>query len=179
MARLNAGVAVLLLPLSLWGQTRVQQAGVCSRCHVVSVLEWNLSRHSKVEVNCQACHGPSKGHVANERDEVKPDRIPHGAAIAGLCRTCHVSGCPKTARTADCQTCHHVHALVNPQQPPTSPYSFRMLTRVLRVTSWPNSACNLMYFRCVRIFGRHAGQLDVSFGKTMFGKTIDILWSLH
>jgi formylglycine-generating enzyme required for sulfatase activity len=86
---------------------------------VESVLEWIMSRHSKVEVNCQACHGLSQGHVVNERDEVKPDRIPHGAAIAGLCRTCHVSGCPKTAQTADCQSCHHVHALVNPQQTPT------------------------------------------------------------
>jgi formylglycine-generating enzyme required for sulfatase activity len=85
---------------------------------VVAVLEWGVSRHSKQGINCQACHGASKGHVVNERNEVKPDRIPHGAAIASLCATCHASGCPKTRQTTDCQSCHHVHALVNPKQAP-------------------------------------------------------------
>src|SRR5712692_9874724 len=104
MARLRATIIVFLLPLSLRGQTQIKQAGVCSRCHVVSVLEWTISRHSKVGANCQACHGLSQDHVTNERDEVKPDRIPHGAAIAGLCRNCHTAGCPKTTETASCET---------------------------------------------------------------------------
>lgn len=120
MARLRPPIIFMLLQLPLWGQTPIEQAGVCSRCHVASVLEWTTSRHSKVGVNCQACHGPSQGHVTNERDEVKPDRIPHGAAIAGLCRNCHAAGCPKTAETASCETCHHVHALVNPKQDKSS-----------------------------------------------------------
>ena len=116
MARLTAIVVVLLLPLSLWCQTQTKEAGVCSRCHVVSDLEWGLSQHAKVGTNCQSCHGLSQGHITNERDEVKVDRIPHGAAIAGLCRNCHTAGCPKTARTVSCETCHHVHALVDPNQ---------------------------------------------------------------
>jgi formylglycine-generating enzyme required for sulfatase activity len=116
MKRMTSAVVLLLFPLSLWGQAQIKQAGVCGRCHVVSVLEWSISRHSKGGTNCQACHGPSQGHVTNERNEIKPDRVPHGAAIADLCQDCHSSGCPKTAQTAACETCHHVHALVNPKQ---------------------------------------------------------------
>ena len=57
---------------------RLREAGVCSRCHVAQVLEWSTSRHTAAGVACQNCHGSSKGHVANERNEVKPDRLPHG-----------------------------------------------------------------------------------------------------
>ena len=59
-----------------------KKAGVCARCHVVSVLEWGISGHVVEDIHCQKCHGSSRGHVANERNEVKPDRRPRGAAIA-------------------------------------------------------------------------------------------------
>ena len=98
MARLTSTVVLLLFPLSLWGQAQIKQAGVCARCHVVSALEWSISRHAKVGTNCQACHGPSQGHVTNERDEVKPDRIPHGAAIAGLCQVATLRDVPRRPR---------------------------------------------------------------------------------
>ena len=91
-------------------------AGVCARCHVVSVLEWGVSKHVAADTNCQKCHGPSKGHVANERNEVKPDRLPRGPLIARTCIGCHDDGCPKTLQTNTCQKCHHVHALVNPNE---------------------------------------------------------------
>ncbi len=122
MQHVISAVIVLLFPVSLWGQAQAQigQAGVCGRCHVVSVLEWSISKHSKVGTNCQACHGTSQGHVKNERNEVEPDRIPHGAAIAGLCERCHTAGCPKTAQKSGCETCHHVHALVSPKQAQTA-----------------------------------------------------------
>jgi formylglycine-generating enzyme required for sulfatase activity len=94
----------------------LDHAGVCSRCHVSSSLEWGISKHSKAGTNCQSCHGESLSHVANEQDAIKPDRRPRGAAIAPLCETCHNAGCPKTKQTADCQSCHQVHALVNPKQ---------------------------------------------------------------
>ncbi|MCH7687288.1 MAG: SUMF1/EgtB/PvdO family nonheme iron enzyme, partial [Planctomycetes bacterium] len=98
-----------------------KKAGVCARCHVVSVLEWGISGHVAEETDCQKCHGPSRGHVANERNEVKPDRRPRGAAIAKqLCSTCHKTGCPETLQVQSCQKCHHVHALINPSKPPTT-----------------------------------------------------------
>lgn len=90
-------------------------AGVCARCHVISVLEWGISGHFTADTgtDCKSCHGPSAGHVANERNEVKPDRLPREAQIAKTCMGCHDAGCPKTLDAASCQKCHHVHALVN------------------------------------------------------------------
>ena len=101
-------------------RSEFESAGVCARCHVVSVLEWGISGHAEVETNCQECHGASRGHVANERNEVKPDRLPRGDAVARqLCLTCHDAGCPDTMEVQSCQKCHHMHALINPDKPPT------------------------------------------------------------
>ena len=98
-------------------QPKFATAGVCARCHVVSVLEWSVSGHPQAETTCQKCHGASLGHVANERNEVKPDRLPRGEAIAGqLCMTCHETGCPDTKQVQSCQKCHHVHALIHPTE---------------------------------------------------------------
>lgn len=95
---------------------QIKQAGVCSRCHVAQVLEWSAgTRHVSAGTTCQSCHGPSAGHVANERNQVKPDRLPQGDfAVAALCASCHGSGCPKTSQKTGCQSCHHPHALSNP-----------------------------------------------------------------
>jgi len=99
-------------------QADFKAAGVCARCHVVSVLEWGISRHVAAKTTCQKCHGPSKEHVANERNEVKPDRLPRGAQIARACTSCHEAGCPKTQQAVSCQKCHHVHALIDPAKRP-------------------------------------------------------------
>lgn len=108
---------LLLLPLAGWAQqSDLKQAGVCSRCHVVSVLEWQISAHVAAGTACIQCHGPSEAHVANERNEVSPDRIPRGPAAAGLCMTCHTAGCPTTQKTADCVSCHSPHTLTSPEQ---------------------------------------------------------------
>ena len=101
--------------------TEFKQAGVCARCHVISVLEWGISAHVEAEADCRKCHGPSRGHVDNERNEIKPDRLPRGEAIAKkLCADCHETGCPETLQVQTCKKCHHVHALINPSQPPTA-----------------------------------------------------------
>ncbi len=115
-------VAVLLAVETLCAQKaqdpRFQAAGVCARCHVVSVLEWGASRHFRAGTGCVECHGASVRHVADERNNVKPDRIPRdAAATAKLCLMCHAAGCPKTQRKDACGTCHHVHALVNAERP--------------------------------------------------------------
>ncbi len=67
---------------------RLKQAGVCARCHVISVVEWSMSGHPKAGTDCVACHLTSKGHVADERNNVKPERLPRGEQIAALCATC-------------------------------------------------------------------------------------------
>lgn len=107
-------VAVLCAPAV--AQDNLKQAGVCSRCHVVSVLEWQISAHVDAGTSCQSCHGPSAAHVANERNEVSPDRIPRGATADGLCSTCHAQGCPSTQRTANCLECHNQHSLTKSEQ---------------------------------------------------------------
>ena len=112
----------LVLPAAAQNTTdpsRFRQAGVCSRCHVAQVLEWTTSGHPAASVDCQRCHGPSRGHVVDERNVVKPDQFPHGApakAVDGLCQSCHTEGCPKTSRRDACQSCHHPHALFNPNE---------------------------------------------------------------
>lgn len=95
-----------------------RKAGVCGRCHVISVVEWGISRHSTAGTDCVACHGASKGHIVDERNNIKPERVPHTAAIASLCADCHKEGCPKSKHKAGCETCHNVHALVDPNKPP-------------------------------------------------------------
>ncbi|MBL8241582.1 MAG: SUMF1/EgtB/PvdO family nonheme iron enzyme [Bryobacterales bacterium] len=103
-------LAGLIFALTVAAQSpQLKQAGVCSRCHVAQVLEWSVAtKHVAAQTNCQSCHGKSDGHVVNERNQVKPD-VP----VPG-CQTCHNQGCPKTKRTQDCQSCHHSHALSNP-----------------------------------------------------------------
>lgn len=102
------------------GQTdeRLREAGVCARCHVVSVVEWSMSGHPKAGTDCVACHGKSQGHIIDERNNIKPEVLPHGERIAGLCATCHSGGCPDTKSTTNCQTCHHVHALIDARKAP-------------------------------------------------------------
>ena len=95
-------------------QKSIKSTGSCGRCHVASVLEWTVSKHRSSGVDCAACHGASKGHIIDERNNVKPERIPRGPAIAALCTTCHSGGCPTSKATVGCQGCHHPHALVNP-----------------------------------------------------------------
>lgn len=114
-----AGLIALLWPLLLGAQQpspQLKQAGVCSRCHVAQVLEWSAAaKHTQAGTACQSCHGASAAHVANERNQVKPDRLPRTAAeFTALCATCHTAGCPKSLKKTDCQSCHHPHALANP-----------------------------------------------------------------
>lgn len=144
-----------------------QQAGVCARCHVVQVLEWSASKHTRAATTCQGCHGPSAGHVANERNQVKPDRLPQTApAIAALCATCHAQGCPNTKKQTDCQTCHHPHALANPDvrqmRPTAAPavdqrFSQHMTEgeRQVKLRNW--RAARDAFAEAVRITPNHRG----------------------
>ena len=120
MGRLNLSLALLLAAVGTAAAQQptpeIVQAGSCGRCHISSVLEWGLSLHQKKGTDCVACHGASQGHIIDERNNVKPERIPRGAAIASLCATCHTAGCPKSKQTANCQTCHHPHALLDPNK---------------------------------------------------------------
>jgi formylglycine-generating enzyme required for sulfatase activity len=84
------------------------------------MVEWGYSGHRLAGTDCKTCHGTSRGHVIDERNNVKPDAIPRQAAVAGLCIKCHADGCVKSKETGSCQKCHHPHALVDPRKPPTT-----------------------------------------------------------
>ena len=100
------------LPLAAQpAQPQSDGAGSCARCHIGTTVEWNISKHRSAGVTCVRCHGASEGHVVEERNHVKPERTPQGAAIGPFCRECHTD-----QRQAPCQTCHHVHALVDPRK---------------------------------------------------------------
>lgn len=121
MNTVKAGLILLFAWTALSQETSDairQQAGDCARCHVISVVEWGYSGHRPSGATCLDCHGPSAGHVRDERNNVKPDRLPRQEAIAGLCRECHEEGCPHAKESNACQRCHHVHALVDPRKPP-------------------------------------------------------------
>jgi len=125
MARMMTAAFLLAAAMApAWPQAapdaQLKQAGVCARCHVISVVEWGITRHQQAGTGCVDCHGASRGHVIDERNNVKPDRLPRAAAIARLCVTCHAAGCPKSKRADACQNCHHVHALVDPNKPPAT-----------------------------------------------------------
>ena len=91
---------ILLTPMAALAQAGQKQdltgsGGLCAPVATsVPSLEWGISKHCTITnlarvPNCTGCHGPSKGHVADEQNGVKPDRIPRGDAIAGLCKECH------------------------------------------------------------------------------------------
>ena len=124
MARLSAVILAVAFQLAGVAQRpqgqEFQEAGVCARCHVISVVEWGISAHRKAGTGCTSCHGASLGHVTDERNNVKPERMPHGGAVDGLCADCHKDACPKSGRKAACSDCHHVHALVDPKKQASS-----------------------------------------------------------
>lgn len=60
MGLLFAGLIAMLVPLAGFaqqGQEPFQEAGVCARCHVISVVEWGMSGHRNAATRCTSCHG--------------------------------------------------------------------------------------------------------------------------
>jgi len=89
----------------------------CSLCHVDVEDEYVDTTHFEESVGCKTCHGPSKGHLADENNEVKPDQMFARKAVDRLCAECHECDRPepmKTARGKDkkplvCIDCHGHH----------------------------------------------------------------------
>ncbi|NQU24834.1 MAG: hypothetical protein HQ567_26425 [Candidatus Nealsonbacteria bacterium] len=90
----------------------------CQQCHVDIEDEYAPSLHFKQKVSCKDCHGPSKGHLADENNEVKPDRLFARKDVDRLCGKCH-----ECARETDdetpgqrakvCTDCHGPHDLAD------------------------------------------------------------------
>ncbi len=117
-AALAASLFFFLSSVRPQAKDDLSPAHACARCHLHSIVEWGVSAHRQAGVACTNCHGASAGHVEDERNNIKPDRLPRGARVAALCLDCHRQGCPSTKRRDGCQACHHVHALVDVAEKP-------------------------------------------------------------
>ena len=73
--------------LSQVGQTNPTFAGAsCMDCHGAMVITASTGRHTKVGVQCEACHGPTANHIASPYD---PASRPTNDLSGTVCSTCH------------------------------------------------------------------------------------------
>ena len=92
----------------------------CTLCHVDVGDLFAGSKHESEAIGCTACHGPSRGHVADENNHVKPDEVFARKDVDRLCGTCHEcmrripapwEKLPVEQREV-CTECHGSHKLV-------------------------------------------------------------------
>lgn len=88
----------------------------CTMCHVDVEDEYVPSKHYAEKVSCKRCHGKSEGHLADENNEVKPDRMFTRANTDDFCEECHECGReppePPDLPAAEhkiCTECHGAH----------------------------------------------------------------------
>lgn len=92
------GLAVLLTVALAMSQGGAGVShGRCLICHVDLVEQLEAGRHGGegAKLKCETCHGESEGHVRDEHNDIKPDRVFSStteegvAALADLCADCH------------------------------------------------------------------------------------------
>ncbi len=85
--------------------------GGCSICHVDVEIESEGSKHVTAGIGCADCHGPSEGHIRDENNEVKPDRLFARSEINSFCADCHKCSLPEANRPPPkvCTDCHGAH----------------------------------------------------------------------
>lgn len=103
----------------------------CQQCHVDVETKYVKSRHFKEKIACTGCHGPSKGHIADENNQVKPDKLFTPKNTDRLCSNCHECSRRKPASPTSqlsseskvCTDCHGSHELarVPAQAKPAQP----------------------------------------------------------
>jgi len=113
--------------------------GACDTCHVDVVDEFTGSVHSDERVGCADCHGASDGHIADENNEVKPDRIFAHADVDRLCATCHECSRsrpvgPPAADHQVCTDCHAAHRLRPREEAVSDPPAASAANRLERTT---------------------------------------------
>jgi len=92
--------------------------GGCDTCHVDIEDEFVGTAHHAEEVGCVECHGRSDGHIADENNDVLPDRLYARQDIDHFCEKCHECSRPPAAQTPAveakskvCTDCHGAHDL--------------------------------------------------------------------
>lgn len=91
----------------------------CQQCHVDVEDEYMPTVHFQEKVACTDCHGPSKGHLADENNEVKPDQLFARKDVDHECERCHECERPAEPKRIPksspeykvCTDCHGHHDL--------------------------------------------------------------------
>ena len=87
----------------------------CTICHVDLQEQLARGAHGPARVMCGSCHGESQGHVSDEHNEVKPDRMFAADTASGLCGECHKEQYDRAAAAAGalgCTVCHGAHEVL-------------------------------------------------------------------
>lgn len=86
----------------------------CSMCHVnveIEILKAK-TKHSAAGVDCITCHGRSIGHIQDEINEAKPDRVVAESTMNSFCDGCHDSSSSHDEKIISrmvCTDCHDAH----------------------------------------------------------------------
>ena len=107
------------------GSTPPEKFDGCDTCHVDVADEVVGTRHQAKSVTCAKCHGKSIGHVRDENNEVKPDRVFTRQNTDAFCGTCHKcsradAGRPRAKKGPICTECHGSHKIVRVGKPARS-----------------------------------------------------------
>jgi hypothetical protein len=92
----------------------------CDLCHIDVADEMVGTRHLAKGIGCVRCHGPSRGHVQDENNQVRPDRVFARNDVDKFCGKCHRCKRPEAAKPRDrskaadktCTECHGSHRVV-------------------------------------------------------------------
>jgi hypothetical protein len=107
------------MPVQRQGSNFSGDPDSCSMCHVdveIEILKAE-TKHMKAGIDCITCHGLSIGHIQNEINEVKPDRIIAKKSMNSFCHGCHntsASHDEKVISRMVCTSCHDAHATFIP-----------------------------------------------------------------
>jgi hypothetical protein len=91
----------------------------CSMCHVdveIEILKAK-TKHMEAGVDCITCHGWSIGHIQNEINGVKPDRVITKETTNSFCHGCHDTSSSHDEKIISrmvCTKCHDEHATFVP-----------------------------------------------------------------
>jgi len=82
----------------------------CTICHLQVEEQLGMSVHGRAGVVCESCHGESRGHLDDEHNVLKPDRLFTPETTAAVCAECH-PGAADVEPPPACATCHGVHGI--------------------------------------------------------------------
>lgn len=94
--------------------------GGCDMCHIDVADKLAGTRHETKGIGCVQCHGQSIGHIRDENNEVKPDRVFTRKDMDALCGSCHKCSSPPTSTPQSklkqgqqvCSDCHGTHKII-------------------------------------------------------------------